>query len=47
MAVMAMFPLGMTLLPGAVLPLQVFEPRYRQMVQEILRRRREPSPSSA
>lgn len=36
MAVMAMFPLGMTLLPGAVLPLQVFEPRYRQMVQDIL-----------
>ena len=37
MAVMPMFPLGMTLLPGAVLPLQVFEPRYRQMVQDILR----------
>jgi Lon protease-like protein len=37
MAMMAMFPLGMTLLPGAVLPLQVFEPRYRQMVQDILR----------
>jgi Lon protease-like protein len=37
MAVMPMFPLGMTLLPGAVLPLQVFEPRYLQMVQDILR----------
>lgn len=37
MAVMPMFPLGMTLLPGAVLPLQVFEPRYVQMVQDILR----------
>lgn len=37
MAVMPMFPLGTTLLPGAVLPLQVFEPRYRQMVQDILR----------
>jgi len=36
MAVMPMFPLGMTLLPGALLPLQVFEPRYRQMVQDIL-----------
>lgn len=36
MAVMPMFPLGATLLPGAVLPLQVFEPRYVQMVQEIL-----------
>ena len=32
-----MFPLGTTLLPGAVLPLQVFEPRYRQMIQDILR----------
>ncbi len=37
MAVMPMFPLGTTLLPGAVLPLQVFEPRYRQMIQDILR----------
>jgi len=36
MAVMPMFPLGTTLLPGAVLPLQVFEPRYRQMVRDIL-----------
>ena len=33
---MPMFPLGTTLLPGAVLPLQVFEPRYRAMVQDIL-----------
>lgn len=37
MAVMPMFPLGTTLLPGAVLPLQVFEPRYRRMIQDILR----------
>jgi Lon protease-like protein len=37
MAVMPIFPLGTPLLPGAVLPLQVFEPRYRQMVQDILR----------
>jgi Lon protease-like protein len=36
MAVMPMFPLGMTLLPGAVLPLHVFEERYRQMVVDIL-----------
>lgn len=36
MAVMPMFPLGTPLLPGAVLPLHVFEPRYRQMVQDIL-----------
>jgi Lon protease-like protein len=33
---MPMFPLGAALLPGAVLPLHVFEPRYRQMVHDIL-----------
>jgi uncharacterized protein len=33
---MPMFPLGTALLPGAVLPLHVFEPRYRQMVHDIL-----------
>mgnify|MGYP000632765622 CR=1 FL=1 len=31
-----MFPLGSPLLPGALLPLHVFEPRYRQMIQDIL-----------
>jgi Lon protease-like protein len=31
-----MFPLGMVLLPGSFLPLQVFEPRYRQMVADCL-----------
>ncbi len=31
-----MFPLGAGLLPGAVLPLVVFEPRYRQMVIDLL-----------
>lgn len=31
-----MFPLGSPLLPGAVLPLHVFEERYRQMVKDIL-----------
>lgn len=31
-----MFPLGSVLLPGAVLPLHVFEPRYQQMVRDIL-----------
>lgn len=36
MGVMPMFPLGMALLPGAVLPLHVFEPRYRQLVHDIL-----------
>lgn len=36
MAVMPMFPLGHPLLPGSVLPLHVFEERYRQMVRDIL-----------
>jgi len=36
MAVMAMFPLGSVLLPGGVLPLHVFEPRYRQLVIDCL-----------
>ena len=31
-----MFPLGTALLPGAVLPLHIFEARYRQMVHDIL-----------
>ena len=36
MATMPMFPLGSTLLPGAGLPLQVFEPRYVEMMGDIL-----------
>ena len=35
-AVMPMFPLGSVLLPGGVLPLHVFEPRYRQLVIDCL-----------
>ena len=31
-----LFPLGMVLLPGLVLPLHVFEDRYRALVQELL-----------
>lgn len=31
-----MFPLGSVLLPGAVLPLHVFEPRYRALVRACL-----------
>jgi Lon protease-like protein len=34
---MPMFPLGSVLLPGGVLPLHVFEPRYRDMVRDCLR----------
>ncbi len=36
MSVMPMFPLGSVLLPGGLLPLHVFEPRYRQMVIDCL-----------
>jgi Lon protease-like protein len=36
MATLPMFPLGAVLLPGAVLPLHVFEPRYRAMVADCL-----------
>lgn len=31
-----MFPLGSVLLPGSVLPLHVFEPRYRVLVADVL-----------
>jgi len=31
-----MFPLGMVLFPGQLLPLHVFEPRYRQLVHDCL-----------
>lgn len=33
---MAMFPLGSVLLPGMALPLRVFEPRYRVLVDTVL-----------
>jgi Lon protease-like protein len=36
MSPMPMFPLGGVLLPGAVLPLHVFEPRYRALVTDCL-----------
>ncbi|MEP7114773.1 MAG: LON peptidase substrate-binding domain-containing protein [Ilumatobacteraceae bacterium] len=36
MTVMPMFPLGTVLLPGVVLPLHVFEPRYQQLVRDCL-----------
>jgi Lon protease-like protein len=42
MAVMAMFPLGSVLLPGGLLPLHVFEPRYRDMIRDCLRADGEP-----
>ncbi|MEO7372121.1 MAG: LON peptidase substrate-binding domain-containing protein [Ilumatobacteraceae bacterium] len=36
MAVLPMFPLGTVLLPGVVLPLHVFEPRYQRLVRDCL-----------
>ena len=33
---MPMFPLGTVLLPGGLLPLHIFEPRYRQLVVDLL-----------
>ena len=33
-----MFPLGLALLPGSVLPLHVFELRYRRMIGDLLAR---------
>jgi Lon protease-like protein len=37
-----MFPLGSVLLPGGLLPLHVFEPRYRDMIRDCLRSDEEP-----
>src|SRR3954454_19160602 len=35
-ALIALFPLDVVLLPGAPLPLHIFEPRYKEMVSEAL-----------
>jgi Lon protease-like protein len=37
-----MFPLGSVLLPGGILPVHVFEPRYRDMIRDCLRSDGEP-----
>lgn len=43
--VLAMFPLGLALLPGQLLPLHVFEPRYREMMTDVVdRAERESTP---
>lgn len=39
--IIPMFPLGTALLPGGVLPLHIFEPRYREMVRSCLQGDRE------
>jgi len=35
-ATIPLFPLGLVLLPGMLLPLNIFEPRYRTLVQDLL-----------
>jgi uncharacterized protein len=40
-ATMPMFPLGTVLMPHMVLPLHVFEPRYRELVEDVLAGSRE------
>ena len=36
MALLPLFPLDVVLLPGAPLPLHIFEPRYKEMIRECL-----------
>jgi Lon protease-like protein len=38
-AVLPLFPLGSVLLPGAPLPLRIFEPRYRRLLDDIVSER--------
>jgi Lon protease-like protein len=38
---LALFPLNVVLLPGATLPLHIFEPRYRQMVRRCVEEKSE------
>jgi Lon protease-like protein len=35
-ALIALFPLDVVLLPGAPMPLHIFEPRYKEMISEAL-----------
>lgn len=44
MASLPLFPLGSVLMPGDLLPLTVFEPRYLQLVQTLLGRQPEEDP---
>jgi Lon protease-like protein len=41
-----LFPLHVVLFPGAALPLHVFEPRYREMMTEVLGMEKVPNPES-
>jgi uncharacterized protein len=44
MATLPLFPLGTVLLPGAQLPLQIFEPRYVALLRDLLTGQDERSP---
>lgn len=44
MATLPLFPLGTVLMPGARLPLQIFEPRYVQLLRDLLDAQDERSP---
>src|SRR3954452_2821818 len=44
MASLPLFPLGTVLLPGAQLPLQIFEPRYVALLRDLLAGQDERSP---
>jgi Lon protease-like protein len=44
MAVLPLFPLGTVLVPGAQLPLQVFEPRYLQLLSDLVEQQDEHPP---
>lgn len=40
MNLLPLFPLDLVLLPGAPLPLHIFEPRYREMISECLEQKK-------
>ena len=44
MATLPLFPLGTVLMPGGRLPLQIFEPRYVQLLRDLLDGQDERSP---
>jgi len=44
MAVLPLFPLGTVLVPGAQLPLQLFEPRYLQLLSDLVEQQDERPP---
>ena len=37
-SILALFPLDLVMVPGLVLPLHIFEPRYRQLLKDVMAR---------